>query len=62
MRIATVSDVSKLVKMMAEFYSDLPYTLNSRRATEAFTSLLADDRRGHVWFVQSNGRGRGLLS
>ena len=40
--------------MMAEFYSESPYTLNLRRATEAFTSLLSDERLGHVWFIQAD--------
>jgi len=46
MRKASLIDVQQLVTMMAEFYSDSPYTLNPRRATEAFTSLLADDALG----------------
>jgi GNAT superfamily N-acetyltransferase len=40
--------------MMAEFYSESPYTLNLQRATEAFTPLLADERLGYVWFVQAD--------
>ena len=51
---ASLIDVPQLVTMMAEFYSDSPYTLNPRRATDAFTALLADERLGHVWFIQSN--------
>src|SRR5712691_6096392 len=47
--------------MMAEFYSDSPYTLNPRRATEAFTSLLADERLGHVWFIQFNSQDVGYV-
>jgi GNAT superfamily N-acetyltransferase len=39
--------------MMAQFYSDSPYTLNPQRATDAFASLLSDERLGHVWFIQS---------
>ena len=47
--------------MMAEFYSDSPYTLNPRRATDAFTALLADERLGHVWFIESNSRDVGYV-
>ena len=38
--------------MMAEFYSESLYTPNLRRAREAFTPLLADERLGHGWFIQ----------
>ena len=47
--------------MMAEFYSDSPYTLNPRRATEAFASLLADERLGHVWFIQAHSQDVGYV-
>ena len=52
MRRALPSDVPQLVAMMTEFYSDSGYTLNPRRATDAFNVLLADERLGYVWFVQ----------
>lgn len=32
MRKASLADVPQLVTMMAQFYSDSPYTLNPRRA------------------------------
>jgi GNAT superfamily N-acetyltransferase len=47
--------------MMAEFYSDSPYTLNPRRAADAFTTLLTDERLGHVWFIQSNSKDVGYV-
>lgn len=61
MRKAALADVPQLVMMMAEFYSESPYTLSPRRATEAFTSLLADERLGHVWFIQSNSKDVGYV-
>ena len=61
MRKASLGDVEQLVTMMAEFYSESPYTLNPRRATEAFTSLLADERLGHVWFVQADAKDVGYI-
>src|SRR5438552_3561674 len=54
MRKASLNDIQQLVGMMAEFYSASPYTLNPRRATDAFTALLADERLGHVWIIQAN--------
>jgi len=61
MRRASLKDVPQLVTMMAEFYSDSPYTLNPRRAADAFTTLLADERLGHVWFIQSNSKDVGYV-
>jgi len=61
MRKASPADVEQLVAMMAEFYSESPYTLNLRRATEAFTLLLADERLGHVWFIQVNSKDVGYV-
>jgi len=53
LRRAGPDDLHELVAMMAEFYSDSPYTLNPRRAAEAFAPLLADERLGHVWFIRA---------
>lgn len=61
MRKASLIDVQQLVKMMAEFYSDSPYVLNPQRATDAFAGLLADERLGHVWFIQSNSEDVGYV-
>src|SRR5215831_4267888 len=62
MRTASLADVPLLVQMMTEFYSDSPYTLNPRRATEAFESLLADERLGRVWFIQANSQDVGYVA
>jgi GNAT superfamily N-acetyltransferase len=61
MRKASLIDVQQLVTMMAEFYSDSPYVLNPRRATAAFTGLLADERLGHIWIIQSNSKDVGYV-
>jgi GNAT superfamily N-acetyltransferase len=61
MRKASLADIQLLVRMMAEFYSDSPYTLNSRRATEAFNALLSDERLGSVWIIQSNAQDVGYV-
>jgi len=49
-----MTDLHLLVTMMAEFYSESPYTLNPERAADAFRPLLMDDRLGFVWFIQSD--------
>ena len=61
MRRASLNDVQQLVAMMTEFYSESGYMLNPRRATEAFHALLADERLGYVWFVQSDSRDVGYV-
>jgi GNAT superfamily N-acetyltransferase len=61
MRKATLADVPQLVTMMAEFYSDSSYVLNPRRATDAFTALLADERLGHVWIIRSGSEDVGYV-
>ena len=53
MRRASLADLEQLVTIMSEFNSESPYTLNPRRAADAFAPLLADDRLGHVWFIQA---------
>jgi GNAT superfamily N-acetyltransferase len=61
MRKASLADVEQLVTMMAEFYRESPYTLNPRRATEAFALLLADERLGHVWFIEADCKDVGYV-
>ena len=61
MRKASPDDVQQLVAMMNEFYTDSPYTLNQRRAAEAFAALLADERLGHVWFIQADSQDVGYV-
>jgi len=61
MRRASPDDVQELVTMMAEFYSESPYTLNRWRAAEAFTALLGDERLGHVWFIQAGSQDVGYV-
>ena len=60
-RKASLADVQLLVRMMDEFYSDSPYRLNPRRATDAFTALLSDERLGSIWIIQSNSKDVGYV-
>jgi GNAT superfamily N-acetyltransferase len=53
MRKASRDDVPRLVALMAEFYAEGAYPLNHGRAADAFAALLADERLGHVWLIQS---------
>lgn len=47
--------------MMDESYAEGGYALIHQRATEAFATLLADDRLGFVWFIQANGQDVGYV-
>jgi GNAT superfamily N-acetyltransferase len=61
MKPAFPNDVERLVTMMSEFYAEGGYPLNHQRATEAFSTLLADDRLGYVWFIQADGQDVGYV-
>jgi GNAT superfamily N-acetyltransferase len=58
---ASPNDVQLLVTMMAEFYAEGGFPLNQQRATEAFATLLADERLGCVWFIQADGQEVGYV-
>lgn len=53
MRRALHSDIPKLLQLMEEFYAEAGYELNRLNAAEAFSVLLADERHGYVWFIES---------
>jgi hypothetical protein len=53
MRRASSNDIPLLVGPMAEFYAEGAYDLNYARAAEAFAAVLADERLGCVWVIQS---------
>jgi GNAT superfamily N-acetyltransferase len=61
MKKASKTDVQQLVTMMGEFYAEGGYSLNHQRATEAFSTLLADDRLGGVWLLQADGQAAGYV-
>ncbi len=61
MKKATPDNAALLVEMMAEFYSESPFTLNKQRAAQAFAPLLADERLGWVWLIEAGGQTAGYL-
>jgi hypothetical protein len=56
MRRVSLDEVQRLVAFMDEFYAEAAYPLNRKRAAEAFTQLLGDERLGYVWFIQADSR------
>jgi len=61
MRRATPNDISLLVGLMAEFYAEGGYDLDQTRAQEAFAAILADERLGRVWMIESQHQDVGHL-
>ena len=61
MRKASPSDVEQLIAMMDEFYAEGGFPLNHHRTTEAFTTLIADDRLGCVFFIQAGAEDVGYV-
>ena len=61
MREALPSDLDLLVGLMAEFYAEAGYPLNTERAADAFRTLLADSRLGQTWLLQADGRDVGYV-
>ncbi len=55
MRQAIPDDITTLVKLMTEFYSESGYELDCRAAEKAFTAILADERLGYVWIIDEKG-------
>ncbi len=61
MRRANANDIALLVDLMAEFYAEAGYDLNHARAAGAFATLLADERLGYVWIIQTEGQDVGHI-
>lgn len=53
MREASSEDIPRLLDLMEEFYRESGYPLDRVRAAEAFTALLADERLGQLWVIES---------
>jgi GNAT superfamily N-acetyltransferase len=51
-RPACAEETSDLVDLMAEFYAESGYTLDSAHAGLAFAALLSDPRLGRVWLIE----------
>jgi GNAT superfamily N-acetyltransferase len=54
MRRATASDIPVLLDLMADFYAESGYEIDRERATGAFAAVLADERLGYVWIIQTD--------
>lgn len=61
MRRANPQDVPLLVGLMAEFYAEARYDLNHAHAAGAFAAILADERLGYVWIIETDDRAVGHI-
>ena len=60
-RLATLTDVDVLVRLMRQFYAEANFTLSEARALRAFESLLDDSRLGQVWMIEEDGHPAGFV-
>jgi GNAT superfamily N-acetyltransferase len=61
MRRALQQDIPTLILLMAEFYAESGYDLDQSRAQKAFAALLADERFGCVWLIESEDKHVGYV-
>ena len=60
-RLATLTDVDALVRLMQQFYAEADFTLSEDRAARAFEALLDDSRLGQVWMIEHDGHPAGFV-
>jgi GNAT superfamily N-acetyltransferase len=60
-RLATLTDVEVLVRLMTHFYAEANFTLSQHAASRAFESLLDDSRLGQVWMIEYDGHAAGFV-
>lgn len=60
-RVATLSDVDVLVRLMRQFYAEANFRLHEEGAFRAFEALLDDSRLGQVWMIEDDGHPAGFV-
>ena len=60
-RLATLTDVDALVRLMRQFYAEEDLDLSEVAALRAFESLLDDSRLGQVWMIEEDGHPAGFV-
>lgn len=60
-RLATLTDIDVLVRLLRQFYSEAAVSLSERAASQAFESLLDDSRLGQVWVMEEDGHPAGFV-
>jgi len=60
-RLATLTDVDTLVRLMQQFYAESNFTLPEAFAFRSFEALLDDSRLGQVWVIEHDGHPAGFV-
>lgn len=60
-RLATLTDVDTLVRLMRQFYAEADFALSEHSATRTFEALLDDSRLGQVWMIEHDGHPAGFV-
>ena len=60
-RVATLSDVDVLVRLMRDFYAEENFALSEKAASRAFEALLDESRLGQVWMIEHDGHPAGFV-
>ena len=60
-RVATLTDVDVLVRLMREFYAEANFALSEQKAWRAFEAVLDDSRLGQVWMIEHDGHPAGFV-
>ncbi|MCJ7744070.1 MAG: GNAT family N-acetyltransferase [Dehalococcoidales bacterium] len=58
---ATSADIEELVNLMAEFYRESGYRLNSELSRQALSKLVENPKLGQVWLLQCNNQVAGYV-
>ena len=60
-RLATLTDVDALVRLMRQYRAEASLTLSEHSASRAFETLLDDSRLGQVWMIELDGHPAGYV-
>jgi ribosomal protein S18 acetylase RimI-like enzyme len=60
-RLATLTDIDALVRMMRQYYAEMGVEMSESFASRAFELLLDDSRLGQVWIVELDGHPAGFV-
>jgi ribosomal protein S18 acetylase RimI-like enzyme len=60
-RLATLTDVDALVRLMRQYRAETNITLSEHTAARAFETLLDDSRLGQVWMIEDDGHSAGYV-
>ena len=61
MRKALKDDIPTLIEFMSEFYAESGFHLNPVKAERAFSVIIADQRLGFVWLIESAEKDVGYI-